>query len=129
MCYNGFMKKSDMILAGAVFGIAGAMLCLQGMGKDAEESGMAVVYQGRDRIAAYPLSEERTEEFLSPDGGRNILVISAGEAYMQDADCPDRLCVEQGRISRTGQTLTCLPHRLLVTIEEGEAAGLDGVTG
>ncbi len=90
---------------------------------------MAVVYQGRDRIAAYPLSEERTEEFLSPDGGRNILVISAGEAYMQDADCPDRLCVEQGRISRTGQTLTCLPHRLLVTIEEGEAAGLDGVTG
>ncbi len=123
------MKKSDIILAGAVLGIAGVMLCLQSMGRTVQESGMAVVYRGRERIASYPLSGERTEEFLSPDGGRNILVISSGEAYIQDADCPDRLCVKQGKISRTGQTLTCLPHKLLVTIEDGREAELDGVTG
>ena len=121
------MKKSDVILAGAVFFTAGILCLLQKSGEAA--GGNAVVWQGQERIASYPLYKDRTETIQRPAGGRNILVIKGGEVYMEDADCPDRLCVKQGRIARTGQTITCLPHRLSVTIEDGQEPELDGVTG
>ena len=58
----------------------------------------------------------------------NRLVIRGGEAWIEDADCPDRLCVKQGRISRNGQAVTCLPHKLVITVESGKETELDGVT-
>ncbi len=121
------MRKYDLILAGAVLMTAGVLLFLQKSGEDGPAE--VVVYQGRERIASFPLEEERTEEFLSPEGGRNVLVIAEGRARIQEADCPDGLCIRQGWISRDGQTLTCLPNQLQVIIEGGEQQNLDEITG
>ncbi len=121
------MKKGDVILAGAVLFTAGVLFLAQRTGE--ADGGSAVVWQGQERTASYPLDTNRTETIYGPDGGWNILVIQNGEAYLADADCPDRLCVKQGRIARTGQALTCLPHRLSVTIEGGREPELDDVTG
>ncbi len=63
------------------------------------------------------------------NGGSNILVIEDGEAWLSEADCPDHLCVKQGRVHYNGQTITCLPNRLTVTIEGGESDGVDFVVG
>ena len=59
----------------------------------------------------------------------NRLVIRGGEAWIEDADCPDRLCVKQGRISRNGQAVTCLPHKLVITVESGKETELDVAEG
>lgn len=106
---------------------AGVLLFLQR--SEGEGPAEVVVYQGRERIASFPLAQERTEEFLFPGGGRNVLVIAGGKAHIQEADCPDGLCVRQGWISGDGQTLTCLPHQLQVTIEGGTQQNLDGIIG
>lgn len=63
----------------------------------------------------YSLSKDGT---YSLNGGSNILVIENGKAMMYDADCPDKLCVRQGKIHRSGETITCLPNRLTVTVED-----------
>ena len=63
------------------------------------------------------------------NGGSNVLVIENGEAFLSEANCPDLLCVKMGRIRYTGQTVTCLPNRLTVTIEGGESNGVDFVAG
>lgn len=94
-----------------------------------EKDGIVVIYQGRERTASYPLSEDRELEIRLPDGGLNLLVIRDGEAWIVEADCPDRLCVKQGHISGNGQALICLPHRLTITIENGAASDLDAVAG
>ena len=52
----------------------------------------------------------------SINGGSNILVIEDGAAYVRYADCPDGLCVNQGKISRTGERITCLPNRVMVDV-------------
>ena len=75
------MRKYDLILAGAVLMTTGVLLFLQKSGEDGPAE--VVVYQGRERIASFPLEEERTEEFLSPEGGRNVLVIAEGRARIQ----------------------------------------------
>ena len=47
---------------------------------------------------------------------------------MQEADCPDHVCMLMGKINKTGQVITCLPNLLTVTIEGGEQL-VDGLVG
>ena len=83
-----------------------------------EGSEVRVMVEGKE-IGVYSLS--RDGEY-SLNGGTNTLIIKDGKAYMTDADCPDNLCVRQGKISRNGETFTCLPNKLTVTVidEKGE---------
>lgn len=55
------------------------------------------------------------------DTWKNILVIRDGYADMTEADCRDRICVEHKPISRTGETIVCLPHKIVVEITDEEA--------
>ncbi|HZJ83721.1 MAG TPA: NusG domain II-containing protein [Clostridia bacterium] len=50
------------------------------------------------------------------DGGYNTILISEGEAEMLDANCPDRLCVHSPRIKVSGQSIVCIPHRVVIRI-------------
>ena len=54
------------------------------------------------------------------NGGSNILVVDGGAAYIREADCPRQICVRSGRISRSGQRITCLENRVVVEIVGGE---------
>lgn len=46
----------------------------------------------------------------------NILVIEDGKADVTEADCPDKLCVNQKAISSTGETIVCLPNKVVVEV-------------
>lgn len=78
----------------------------------------AVVRVDGEEQARYPLAVDGVYEL---NGGTNVLTIADGAASMTFAACPDRLCVKMGKISRTGQCITCLPNRVTVTVEGGEA--------
>lgn len=56
----------------------------------------------------------------------NKVVIEDGEVRMEEADCPDKLCISQGKISKPGQTIICLPNKTMVTITGGKSE-YDGV--
>lgn len=77
-----------------------------------------------------PLSSDRTETITS-SSGINQLKIQDGVVYMTDADCHDKVCVRMNGISRPGQTIVCLPHKLVLAIvtSDGNAPELDAVTG
>ncbi|MDC7220988.1 MAG: NusG domain II-containing protein [Spirochaetales bacterium] len=75
-----------------------------------------------DKTLVYPLDEEETLLFEN-ELGRNVVYINGeGSVTIIEADCEDQLCMTMGPITRTGQYMACLPHRLFVTItgEEDE---------
>ena len=82
-------------------------------GREEGES-VRVEVDGKE-VARYPLGVDGK---FSLNGGSNILVIQDGKAYLEDANCPDKLCVKQGKIHRKGETITCLPNKLIVTVEK-----------
>ena len=84
-----------------------------------------VVRVDGQEAARYSLDEDGRYEL---NGGTNILVIQDGAAFLTEANCPDLLCVRQGKISVSGQVITCLPNRLTVTVYGGDG-GVDMVTG
>ena len=50
--------------------------------------------------------------------GKCILVISDGKADMESADCPNQICVHHSAISHTGETIVCLPNRVVIEVIE-----------
>jgi hypothetical protein len=45
----------------------------------------------------------------------NMLIIDEG-VDMYEANCKDKICVKKGSISKSGQTIVCAPHKLVIQI-------------
>ncbi len=118
--------KNDFILIAAVVILAAAVWLGSELLK--EEGGFAVVTVNGSETARYSLSEER-EIRLENGDGFNILVIKDGKADITDASCPDHVCVDQREISKTGEAITCLPNKTVITVEGAkESAEVDLVS-
>ena len=64
---------------------------------------------------------------IEDDKGTNLLVIESGKAHMEEASCPDHLCIIQGEISKVGETIVCLPNKVVVTVISGSKSDVDTV--
>ena len=81
-----------------------------------EGDSVQVAVDGRV-IGVYYLSEEQTIEIAAFDGeGHNVLSIRDGKARMETADCPDGICADHRAISKNGESIVCLPHKVVVTV-------------
>lgn len=60
---------------------------------------------------------EREEFLIETDHGHyNRIVREGTEITIEEADCTDQLCVDMGPIDRTGETIVCLPHQVLIEV-------------
>lgn len=74
------------------------------------------------------LRENATVSIEGANGGINTLEIKNGAASITYADCPDKLCVHQKKIKNQGETLVCLPHKVIVSVVSSEEGELDGIS-
>lgn len=112
------MKKNDFILIGAILAVIIIFFSITSLIK--EDGSYVIVRVDGVEVAKYSLSKDGKYEL---NGGTNILRIEDNKAFLVYADCPDHLCVNQGKIDQSGETITCLPNRLTVTVyssDEGE---------
>ena len=113
-------RRNDLLLV-ALIALAALLLWggvrLLGRGGAALD---AVVTVDGARMAALPLGEDARLEIVNEQGGVNLLVIEAGRAYIESADCANQVCVHSRPISREGELIVCLPHKLVVAIERHE---------
>ena len=49
-----------------------------------------------------------------PDGGSNKILVEPGRIRMEEADCPDQICVKRGWLSDSAAPIVCLPHKLVI---------------
>lgn len=102
---------ADIILIASVLFIALSVFLIVELSK--KEGAFVRVSIDGEEIAEYSLSADGE---YSLNGGTNILVIEKGEAYIKWADCPRQICVKDGKISRTGERITCLENRVVVEV-------------
>ena len=71
-----------------------------------------------ETYGVYSLSQNITEDIYSGDNNQNHnrLVISDGKAYMENATCPDGICVNHKPVFRDGESIVCLPNRVVITV-------------
>ncbi len=120
------MKKNDLYLAAAVAAAAFLVWMVQQAVFPSGGEQITVTQDG-EIVGVYFLAEENTLTFSNGRGGQNILTVRDGKAYMSEADCPDRLCMRQKPISKKGESIICLPHRLAVEVTAGRDGEMDAV--
>lgn len=76
---------------------------------------LAVMVDG-ETVMTLPLDQD-TEQVIRTEGGRNTVRIRDGKASCTEADCPDKICVKHSEIDTEGETIICLPHKLVLEVE------------
>ena len=117
---TGSKYRLGIIIIAALF-IAGAALAL--ILFMTKEKGNVVQVRIDGEIAyEFSLSENTEYTIEGIDGGTNHLVIENGRAYVDEASCPDGLCINMGKIDSVGQSIVCLPNRVVVEIVSKDAS-------
>lgn len=120
------LKKNDRYIILAVLAAA-AFLFIYQRYVATSEGAKVLVQRNGETIASYPLTGEEHLIFTDENGNKNVLIIRDKKAYMEEANCPDKLCVKQRAITKTGESIICLPHKLVVQIIGGEEGQVDAV--
>ena len=63
----------------------------------------------------YRLDEEQEIE-IRTENGYNLLMIQNGTALMCEASCPDGICVSHRQISHSGESIICLPNKVVIEV-------------
>ncbi len=117
------MKKNDWILIGCLVLVAGIFSLFYVFAKTDENAKVIITIDGQN-YGTYSLKDE-TEIDVK---GKNTLCIKDGQVKMLEADCKDQICVHHKPISKSGESIICLPNKLIVTIESEESEKLDAVS-
>ncbi len=109
--------RNDILLVALV--LAAAILGALLISFLREDGKTVTVSVDGELFGQYPLAEDKTVEIASGESGdkRNLLVISNGKAYVSDADCPNHDCVRVRAISSEGETIICVPNRVVISID------------
>lgn len=123
-----WMTKADFLLilllvGGSLFFLIEPIFRSRGAG----QRWLSVQVDGKvvDEIRLLPAEEKQVYSYRTAYG-TNTLEIQEGKVFVSEADCPDKLCMRQGKISRVGAMIVCLPNRFVVEIKSERANGNSG---
>ncbi|SHO49427.1 NusG domain II-containing protein [Anaerocolumna xylanovorans] len=123
---NTYVKKKDIILLLIILFIALASLLIFKITQ--KDGNMVVVTIDGAVYKEYPLNKDISVDIQGVKGGTNHLVIKDGYADVTEASCPDKICVKSRKISKTGESIICLPNKVVVKIEGKDSPEVDGST-
>jgi len=116
---------ADLLLVLGVLALA-VVLILEPWGRAARGSASEVVVEVNGReVMRVSLGEGDGEYEVEGFRGPSRFRVESGGVRMVDSDCPDKLCVGMGQVSRTGQAVVCLPNRVTLRLEG--SGGVDAV--
>ncbi len=102
-------KKGDAVILAL---LAAAALCFLLFAFTFKGAGETVVIKKGNKVV-YEESINKDAAFKL-DG--NTVLIKNGKVFMKDATCKNQICVKHKEISKKGETIVCLPHKVLVEV-------------
>ena len=118
--------KHDLILL-AMFILIAAILFFIINRTDEIKGDYVLITLNNSEYARIPLDKD-TVLSIDSDKGKNTVVVSDKEVYVESADCPDQICVDHAHIMYEGETIVCLPHRLIIKIVSEEGSETDAIS-
>lgn len=108
-----------ILLAGGIFFI---------VKNNSKESSCAVIK--KDGKVIETISLDKDCENFTVDGADNMsFTVRNGKIAVFHSDCPDKICIKTGFISKKGEMAVCLPNRVSVEIVSSDDDNADVVVG
>lgn len=113
---GGRLFRNDIIFIAVVLVLVSLLgLCFYLFRGDGDE---VVVTVDGEVFGTYSLAEDRVVEIRTGEENEelNVLVIKDGKAFVEQATCPDGICAGHRPIKRDGESIVCLPHKVVITV-------------
>ena len=83
-----------------------------------------------ENYGTYSLNQDQVIDICQGENNetQNRVIISKGKASMEYATCPDGICVDHAPIYRDGESIVCLPQKVVVTVITDKTDGPDIIT-
>lgn len=125
---KSFLKPGDIIIIVLLMLLSFTpIIIFQAVTADQSE---AVTYQAIVKVdgkilKTFDLKEDQdpyTYTYEDPDGDYNLIEIAGSRVRISEASCDDQVCVRQGWIAKAGQSIVCLPHKLVIEIQASDGS-------
>ena len=123
------IKKADIILFFIIL-IGGLAISWFSISGSITGEKVLISVDGEE-YGVYSLYEDR-EIDIEQNGHHNHITLSNGTVSMTFSDCKNQVCVNDGKISQTKDSIVCLPNKVLVEIiggNDAEGGGADVISG
>ena len=119
------MKKKDVLLIAIflIIALAGSAI----LHLTSQTGDIVVVTVDQQEVLRESLSNDQELEVPLTDG-ENVVMIKNGAVSMKEANCPDQICVNHKAISQSGESIVCLPHKVVVEIQTTGENDIDIMT-
>ncbi len=111
----------DFIILAAVCALALSLFALPFLRPQGQTVTVSVRSGGETAVfRECDLSAEQSFE-VKNNGIVLTVTVEGGTVCVSHSDCDDRVCVNSGRISRSGQSIICAPAGVVITVSGGES--------
>ncbi len=117
-----FLKLRDIIIIAIVAAIAVMFYLFFPQ----QEGNTATVQYNGDTVTTVNLDSYRGSVDIPQQPQVDIEVTEEGIKFVH-SDCPDKVCVNTGFISNSGQVAACLPNRIVISVSSDKEDGTDVV--
>ena len=121
----------DILVVLAVVALAAASALTVWPGRDSGSLTAVVTADGEELDRFAPADLAAGPRTYTHNGYTLTVTAEDGGLRVSEADCPTQDCVHTGAISRSGQSIVCLPARIIIQLTGGQAdpGGVDVVIG
>lgn len=122
-----FFKKTDIIIIVCILAV-GLASWLTYSHFSSGRSVLAEIYYRSELVKTVDLSRGKEEVFSIPQD-RNVIfhVFPDGRIQFEASDCPDKVCVNAGKLGTAGQFAACLPNEIVMKIVPKNGSNEDDI--
>lgn len=89
------------------------------------QSKYAVIYQENVKLKEIDLTKNQVISILD---GKMHIEVDDRKIRVLDSDCPNHNCMKMGWIQGKGQTIVCVPNRVLIEIKSDKSQSIDAIS-
>lgn len=125
------VKRFDKIIIAVmiIFVIVSTVMSL--MPKAESDQIMLRISMDGEVVKELKIDKSTNEEIIletHDNDGYNLVKIENGNVSIIEADCPGQYCVTKGEISKAGEIIVCLPHKLTVELVGKKTDDIDFIS-
>ena len=116
--------KKDIFI---ILALSGTAFLFFAFNKIMAESGDTVfVYVDETVYAEYDLSKDNQYE-INTEYGKNVITIKDRHVSVSSASCKNQVCVNHNPISKSNESIICIPNHLMVRIKSEKNGDIDDI--
>lgn len=114
------INRLDAVLILIILLISAAALCFRHFSSGKLEA--RIVVSG-ETVYTIDLSSVDAPYDIELNGGNVIITVEPDCIYFKSSDCPDKLCVNCGKLTKSGDSAACVPEKVAVSLSGEKPSG------